>query len=224
MKAFGAHIYMLEPYDPDKIPVLFVHGARGTPQDWVYFLIRLDRKRYQPWFYDYPSGIRLTLATSLLYENLTELHRKYEFRKMGIAAHSIGGLIARSLLTRYDLDEPESYIKLYATFATPWTGFPMADLATMISDKKIPCWIDVGTQSPFISRTLSARLPRTVKHYLFYGRHDRVAGDGGMDERAQADARETFGFDCTHESILSDRAVFRRFSEIMDREFRRGDN
>jgi len=219
MKAFGARIYMLEPYDPGKIPVLFIHGARGTPQDWVYFLIRMDRKRYQPWFYYYPSGMRLTLATSLLYEDLTELHGKYGFRKMGIAAHSVGGLIARSLLTRYDLDEQDSYVKLYATFATPWTGFPMADVATAIPQKKIPCWFDVGSHSPFISRTLNTRLPHQVKHYLFYGRNDRVAGDGARDERVRADAAGTFAFDCTHESILSDRAVFRKFSEIMKKEF-----
>jgi len=218
MKAFGARIYMLEPYDPGKIPVLFIHGARGTPQDWVYFLIRMDRKRYQPWFYYYPSGMRLTLATSLLYEDLTELHKKYGFRKMGIAAHSVGGLIVRSLLSRYDLDEPDSYVKLYATFATPWTGFPMADVATAIPQKKIPCWFDVGTHSPFISRTLEARLPRRVKHYLFYGRHDRVAGDGATDERVRSDAAGTFAFDCTHESILSDRAVFRKFNEIINKE------
>ena len=222
MKAFGARIYMLEPYDPAKIPVLFVHGARGTPQDWVYFLIRLDRRRYQPWFYYYPSGMRLTLATSLLYEDLSELHKKYGFRKMGIAAHSVGGLIARSLLTRYDLDEPDGYVRLYATFATPWTGFPMADVATAIPQKKIPCWYDVGTQSPFISRTLNAHLSQRVNHYLFYGRHDRVAGNGATDQRAVSNARGAFAFDCTHESILSDRAVFRKFSEIMDRELKGG--
>src|SRR5262245_38386871 len=36
-------VYMLEPYDPAKIPVLFVHGAGGSPQDWRYFIERLDR-------------------------------------------------------------------------------------------------------------------------------------------------------------------------------------
>jgi len=217
MKAFGARIYMLEPYDPRKIPVLFVHGARGTPQDWVYFLIRMDRNKYQPWFYYYPSGIRLSLATHLLYENLAELHKRYGFRKMGIAAHSVGG-IARSLLVRYDLDEKDSYVKLYATFATPWTGFPMADIATSIPQKKIPVWFDVGTQSPFISRTLDARLAPWIHHYIFYGRYDRVTGDGAVDKRVAMDAKAKLPFDCTHDSILSDRKVFRKFSEVMKKE------
>lgn len=51
MEALGANIYFIEEYDQDKIPVLFVHGAKGSPQDWVYFFIRLDREHYQPWFF-----------------------------------------------------------------------------------------------------------------------------------------------------------------------------
>jgi hypothetical protein len=30
-KKFGVGVYFLEPYDADKIPILFVHGASGTP-------------------------------------------------------------------------------------------------------------------------------------------------------------------------------------------------
>src|SRR5262249_25329644 len=50
-------VHLLQPYDPDKTPVLFVHGAGGTPQDWRYFIEHLDRERFQPWVYYYPSGL-----------------------------------------------------------------------------------------------------------------------------------------------------------------------
>src|SRR5262249_37612541 len=45
----GAGVYFLEPYDPHKIPVLFVHGAMGHPGNWKYLVSTLDRSRFQPW-------------------------------------------------------------------------------------------------------------------------------------------------------------------------------
>ena len=52
-------LFLLAPYDPDKIPILFVHGANGTPEGWKMIVEQIDRKKYQPWFYYYPSGFRL---------------------------------------------------------------------------------------------------------------------------------------------------------------------
>jgi pimeloyl-ACP methyl ester carboxylesterase len=218
MKVFGAHIYFLEEYDPRKIPVLFVHGAEGSPQNWIYFLIRLDRSRYQPWFFYYPSGIHLSLASRLLYDELTELQSKYGFKKMCITAHSIGGLITRSLLTKYKFDEQNNFVKLYTTFATPWTGFELADASQTLTHKSIPSWMDIGSQSIFIKRTMSAELPPYIHYYLFYGKEDKVSKGKALDERATSGAHEKFGFDCTHDSILTDRKVFLKFNEILEKE------
>jgi len=218
MKAFGAQIYFLEGYDPHKIPVLFVHGAEGSPQNWVYFLMRLDRTRYQPWFYYYPSGIHLSLAAQLLYDDLTELQHKYKFKKMCIAAHSIGGLTTRALLTKNKLDKQNNFVKLFVTFATPWTGFEAADLSQIIVHKSIPSWMDLGSQSVFIKRTMSAQLPAQIKYYLFYGKEDKLSKGKALDDRAVLNASEIFGFDCDHNTILTDRKVFIKFNEILEKE------
>jgi pimeloyl-ACP methyl ester carboxylesterase len=50
-KEVGCNVYFLEPYDPDKVPILFIHGASGSPRNWDYFFENVDRTRYQPWFY-----------------------------------------------------------------------------------------------------------------------------------------------------------------------------
>ncbi len=81
MQTFGAHIYLTEEYNPRKIPILFVHGTEGSPHNWIYLCMRLDRSRYQPLFYYYPSGIRLSLSAALPHEELRELHEKYGFKK-----------------------------------------------------------------------------------------------------------------------------------------------
>ena len=56
-------LYMLEPYDPDRIPVLMVHGLWSSPMTWMDMFNDLRsfpelRERYQFWFYLYPSGNR----------------------------------------------------------------------------------------------------------------------------------------------------------------------
>jgi hypothetical protein len=216
MQAFGAHIYLAEEYSPRKIPVLFVHGTEGSPHNWIYFNMRLDRSRYQPWFFYYPSGIRLSLAAALLNEELRELHKKYGFQKMAIVAHSVGGLTARASLTRSD--KQNNFVKLFVTFATPWSGFGAADASQIITHKSIPVWVDLGTQSAFIKTSLEDKLPPNINHYIFYGTHDKLCGNKAPDERIVSRAVKTFGFESTHNSILSDRKVFVKFNEILERE------
>ena len=48
LRDFGIGVYLLEPYDPDKIPVLFVHGAVGTPAGWKKLVATMDRTKFQP--------------------------------------------------------------------------------------------------------------------------------------------------------------------------------
>jgi pimeloyl-ACP methyl ester carboxylesterase len=218
MKAFGANIYFTQKYDPAKIPVLFIHGAQGSPQNWAYFMFRLDKNRYQPWFFYYPSGIRLSLASRLLFESLLDLRKKYGFKTVCITAHSMGGLITRDLLTRYDLKQNGIDVKIYMTLASPWTGFDSANMAFMFPSKKLPIWYDVTSTSSFINQALRAQLPPTISYYLFYGKEDSVARGTALDERAYGGAKEKFGFDVDHDSILSDRRVFVKFREVLIRE------
>ncbi|HNW28627.1 MAG TPA: hypothetical protein PKN50_09130 [Spirochaetota bacterium] len=220
MKAFGANIYLTGPYDAKKIPVLFVHGAEGSPQNWAYFHFRLDGERYQPWYFYYPSGIRLSLASRLLYESLLDLRRKYGFSKICITAHSMGGLIGRYLLCYHDLKRHGIEVKLFATLASPWSGFESADLALRLPSKKLPSWIDVSTHSGFIRRALEGHLPTAVSHHLFYGKGDTVSKGRALDERVYAEAKGKHAFDVDHDTILSDRAVFIRYNEILSREMR----
>ena len=54
-------LYLLEPYDPDKIPVLMIHGLWSSLVTWMEMFndlrgIEEIRDHYQFWFYLYPSG------------------------------------------------------------------------------------------------------------------------------------------------------------------------
>ena len=100
-KEVGGNIYFLDEYDAAKTPILFIHGAAGSPQDWKYFVEHLDGRRYQPWIFYYPSGASLDSMSYLLYWKLGNLQRRYHFNRLYQAAHSMGGLVARSFLANY---------------------------------------------------------------------------------------------------------------------------
>ena len=110
-KDIGGNIFFLEEYDPEKIPILFIHGAGGTPKGWEYFVNNLDRSRFQPWLFYYPTGARLKAMSYLLLWKLYNLQLKYKFDTLYITAHSMGGLVARSFIMDYGRSAP--YVKRF---------------------------------------------------------------------------------------------------------------
>ncbi len=73
---WGVGVSFLEPFSTGKIPVLFVHGAGGSPSDFTSLIGKLDRTRFQPWVFSYPSGIRLALASSTFFESLPKCNNR----------------------------------------------------------------------------------------------------------------------------------------------------
>ncbi len=219
IKIFGANIFLVEEYDPEKIPILFVHGIQGSPQEWIPFYIRMDKSRYQPLLFYYPSGMRLELVTRILFERLKALNNQYRFKKMAVTAHSMGGFVTQTLLTERDLKKDLDFVKLYITLATPWTGFESADLAIATSPVVLPSWIDVSSRSVFIKKLLKKTLPKDIPYYLFYGKNDQVSGGKALDQRAFMNAKAKLGFQVNHASILSDKKVWLAYQQILDDHF-----
>ncbi len=91
----GPGLFLLEPYDPNKIPVLFVHGINGTPLDWRTIIESLDRRRFQPWILAYASGLPLEANAKYMIEAVTQLRFKYGFESLFLVAHSMGGLVSQ---------------------------------------------------------------------------------------------------------------------------------
>ncbi len=214
MKAFGANIYLPAEYNPDKIPVLFVHGAQGTPYDFAYFNVRLENSNFQPMYFYYPSGMRLPMLAELLYMKIKELKNKYNFKKLYIVAHSMGGLVSRAMITNYYKDK-EKFIKLYITLATPWSGFEAADTALKTSPYVLPSWIDVSAHSLFIKTSLRMSIPDSIDYYLFFGKWDKTSKERALDSRVYTEAKGIFGFNADHNTILSEKEVFDKFNEII---------
>jgi pimeloyl-ACP methyl ester carboxylesterase len=103
--AATARVARMEPYNPNKSVVLFVHGLMDTPATWVPMLndLRADkeiRANYQFWFYSYPSGYPYPYSALILRQELDSIEKRFPLRKpMVLVGHSMGGCISRTLIT-----------------------------------------------------------------------------------------------------------------------------
>ena len=223
-KKFGGNIYFLEEYDPGKIPILFIHGAAGTPKGWEYLISSLDRKRFQPWVFYYPTGVRLKSMAYLLFWKLYNLQLKYKFDTLYVTAHSMGGLVARSLIMDYYRATP--YIKLFISLATPWGGDRMAEYGVKQSPAVIPSWIDMQPEGEFIQSLYRDKMPSTVSFYMFTGhrgsRNPFTSNNDGtitlssiLDLRPQTEAKMNYAFNEDHVSIMDSPAVLAQYNTII---------
>jgi len=92
-------LYFLQPYDPDRIPLVFVHGLFSTPFDWVKTINGLQadpeiRKHYQFWIFAYPTGNPILYSALRLREELAKADQIYPNHKpYVIVGHSMGGML-----------------------------------------------------------------------------------------------------------------------------------
>ena len=99
-------LYQLSRHDPEKIPVVFVHGLLSRPETWAPALngMMADekiRERYQFWFFMYPTGLPVWSSAAELRSELDRYRSVLDpargnrrFDRMVLAGHSMGGLIS----------------------------------------------------------------------------------------------------------------------------------
>ncbi len=228
----GVGIYFLEPYDPARVPVLFVYGIAGSPQDWRPFFSMMDRKKYQPWFYLYPTGRRLDESSTALNRSVEILQAHLRFPRLHVVAHSMGGLVSRSFLIKNVLEDGNRYVTRFVTISTPWGGHEAASMGVHFSPAVVPSWRDMVSGSEFQKVILSKPLRGKIDYLLVYGNHssfsmvlpDRNDGTVSVASEltpgARADATEIVGFDADHVGILSLPEVVRTVEAFLGREQR----
>ena len=98
-------LYFLQPYDPDRIPVVFVHGLISTPFTWIEAINELQadpeiRKHYQFWVFAYPTGNPILYSALRLREELARADKLYpNHRPYVLVGHSMGGMLTRAQVT-----------------------------------------------------------------------------------------------------------------------------
>jgi pimeloyl-ACP methyl ester carboxylesterase len=221
----GTGVFFTEPYDPRRLPVLFVNGAGGSPQDFRYFLEHLDRKRFQGWFFLYPSGLPLDVSARMLAEVLGDLHAKQRYGDIALVAHSMGGLVSRAFLQSGTA--PARAVRTFATLSSPWHGHDAAALGVEYAPAVVPSWRDMVPGSPFQQRIFERPLDPGIHvclGFTFHGKRrvglpesndSAVAVSSELADAAQTQASAMRGFDETHRSILHSPAALAFIEECL---------
>ena len=226
--SIGAGVYFLEEYDPNKIPILFVHGAGGHPGNWKYLVSTLDRSRFQPWLAYYPSAPHLDRVGRGLVRAIGALQLKYGFSRMIVVAHSMGGLVARAAINSAMTGaETQRVVSLpaFVTISSPWNGHSAAAQGVKRSPVVAPSWIDMAPGSAFLSHLPATPLPPECEYSLFFSyrssglsreaNDETVAVSSELSLPIQLQAAHVLGFDETHTSILDSPEVAAQVNAIL---------
>ena len=103
-------LYILTPYNKNKIPVVLIHGLMSGPRTWVQMLNTLlkypaIREKYQFWFFAYPTANPVIYSAAKLRNALRKAQRKFDpngnnpaFNKTVLIGHSMGGILAKMMV------------------------------------------------------------------------------------------------------------------------------
>lgn len=89
--------FLVQPYDRDKIPIVFVHGLMSVPQMWIPVMAAIEsdpvlRGKFQFWVFAYPTGDPIAYSALKLRQAIASVYKVYpRTRDMVIINHSLGG-------------------------------------------------------------------------------------------------------------------------------------
>ncbi|MEO0651633.1 MAG: alpha/beta hydrolase, partial [Planctomycetota bacterium] len=108
--AWHQGLFLLQPYDPTKIPVVMVHGLMSNPLTWRDSTVALWgdpelRRRYQVWHFMYPTANPVLISARDLRQALLDVRETFDpegddpaMQSMVVVAHSMGGLLSKALV------------------------------------------------------------------------------------------------------------------------------
>ena len=98
-------LFSIQPWNPDRIPVILTHGLASTASTFDNLVNRLVsdpfiRQNYQFWYFNYPTGLAWTISAREYRQAIENLRREVDPQRknrnwdnMVVVGHSMGGLI-----------------------------------------------------------------------------------------------------------------------------------
>ena len=211
LEEFGYGLYLLEELDPEKQPLLLVHGINSSPLNFRGLAAQLD-DRYQLMLFQYPSGFPLDYTAYILHRAVDDFLQRHPSTQLHVLAHSMGGLVGRGMLVLNDANT-NARINTYITLSTPWSGHEAARMGIEWSPAVAPVWKSMVPGSIYLQQMFAEPLAPNISHYLFFtfsdSRNGKSKGDDGvvtvqsqLNYQAQQGAASVFGIDDSHAGIL----------------------
>lgn len=110
------HLYLLEPYNPNKKVIVLIHGLASSPEAWIRLTndIMGDpvlRENFQVWQVFYSTNMPILESRfqiyALLQQGFNQVSPSAAAKKDAVViGHSMGGILARLLVSDSDLTQP----------------------------------------------------------------------------------------------------------------------
>ena len=107
------HLYMLEPYNPNKKVIVLVHGLASSPEAWVRLTNdimgdKVLRENYQVWQVFYSTNMPIIESRLQIYALLKQSFAQVNANAAAkndavLIGHSMGGIISRLLVSDADV-------------------------------------------------------------------------------------------------------------------------
>lgn len=124
--------FMTPTIKPASRVLLLIHGWTGDAERWNDFIPKIqdsdDLNYSEVWTFVYISAKAIRSNAEILKEAL-DIYA--EEKQVDIVAHSMGGLVARSMIEQYD---GAKYVNKLITLGTPHLGSPLAIFRMILGD------------------------------------------------------------------------------------------
>ena len=154
-----------EPYDAERIPLITIHGLFSHPLTWVdvhndLMADPVIRRHYQIWHFNYPPGLPLLESARIFREKTDELYAFFDpegksqaMKSTVIVAHSMGGLIAKTVVTDSGSKIVEAYFEV-----------PLEELEISPEDREKLEELMFFESSPNVKRIVLVAVPHRGSH------------------------------------------------------------
>jgi len=154
------HLEMLEPHQPGRIPVVFVHGLASDEGTWFDMINELRawpefHRRFEPWVFHYPTGTAFLQSSAILRSQLRAAVRQCDpegrdpaLRQIVLVGHSLGGLHAK--------------LQVVASGGRIWNAVATVPLDQMRMPSQVREWVRPAyffEPLPFVTRVVCIATP-----------------------------------------------------------------
>jgi len=105
------HLYLLQPYDPDRHIIIMLHGLASSPEAWINVANEVLgdeklRRNYQIWQIYYPTNLPIAFNNKAIRETIERTLTHFDpqgsataSRDIVLVGHSMGGVLSRLLVS-----------------------------------------------------------------------------------------------------------------------------
>ncbi|NMY13004.1 alpha/beta hydrolase [Pseudomonas veronii] len=119
------HLYLLQPYDPDRHVVIMLHGLASSPEAWINVANEVLgdehlRRNYQVWQLYYPTNLPLALNNATIRSVIEETLQHFDPERTARASHdvvlvghSMGGVLSRLMVSTSGAEVGDTLLAKY---------------------------------------------------------------------------------------------------------------